>query len=265
MIIFLYGPDDYRRQLKKQSLVGEFAKKHSTTGLEFFDLENGSVDEDLLAFLANQSIFESSKLAVIENAFEVPAAKLAKFLKPFLDIKNVTLLITDKDKPVKALAFLLEKPVIAQKFEALSGAEWISFIKGEAKRLGARLTDGAVQFLAAVYQGNAWGIVTELQKLADFGDADKAGAPIDKKDLNVFDLEVAPNYWGLMNGLKSYDLKNRLYAFESMLALGDPAAKIFNILASQWQEKIPHMAEYDLAVKSGKVDYEEALVDLLIS
>jgi hypothetical protein len=68
-----------------------------------------------------------------------------------------------------------------------------------------------------------------------------------------------------MNGLKSYDLKNRLYAFESMLALGDPAAKIFNILASQWQEKIPHMAEYDLAVKSGKVDYEEALVDLLIS
>ena len=124
-----------------------------------------------------------------------------------------------------------------------------------------------MQFLADVYQGNNWGVITELQKLASFaGGTDGANAaPIDKKDLNVFDLEIAPNYWGLMNGLKSYDLKNRLYAFESMLALGDPAAKIFNILASQWQEKIPHMAEYDLAVKSGKVDYEEALVDLLIS
>jgi hypothetical protein len=88
---------------------------------------------------------------------------------------------------------------------------------------------------------------------------------IDKKDLDVFDFEVAPNYWGLINGLKSFDIKNRLYAFETMLAGNDPPAKIFNILASQWQEKIPHMAEYDLAIKSGKVDYEEALVDLLIS
>jgi hypothetical protein len=92
-----------------------------------------------------------------------------------------------------------------------------------------------------------------------------AAAPIDKKDLDVFDFEVAPNYWGLINGLKNYDIKNRLYAFETMLAANDPPAKIFNILASQWQEKTPHMAEYDLAVKSGKVDYEEALVDLLIS
>ena len=93
----------------------------------------------------------------------------------------------------------------------------------------------------------------------------KNGGVVDKKDLDIFDFEVAPNYWGLINGLKNFDIKNRLYAFEMMLAANDPPAKIFNILASQWQEKTPHMAEYDLAVKSGKVDYEEALVDLLIS
>jgi len=75
----------------------------------------------------------------------------------------------------------------------------------------------------------------------------KNGGVIDKKDLDVFDFEVAPNYWGLINGLKNYDIKNRLYAFETMLAANDPPAKIFNILASQWQEKTPHMAEYDLA------------------
>lgn len=265
MIIFLYGPDDYRRQLKKHELVGEFTKKRSDIGLGFFNLENGSVSEELLGFLANQSIFESAKLAVIENAFEIPAPKLAKFLKPLLDEKNITLLIAEKDKPVKALAFLLEKPAISQKFEVLSGAEWVSFIKAEAKNYGVVLADSAVQFLAVVYQGNTWGLITELQKLSGFAAGNGNVAPIEKKDLNVFDLEIAPNYWGLMNGLKSFDLKNRLYAFESMLAFGDPAAKIFNILASQWQEKTPHMAEYDLAVKSGKVDYEEALVDLLIS
>jgi hypothetical protein len=112
--------------------------------------------------------------------------------------------------------------------------------------------------------------VTELQKLSGFApgtakNSAAAGNMIDKKDLDTFDLEVAPNYWGLLNGLKSFDVKNRLYSFEKMLSTNDPPAKIFNILASQWAEKIPHMAEYDLAVKSGKVDYEEALVDLLIS
>ena len=50
-----------------------------------------------------------------------------------------------------------------------------------------------------------------------------------------------------------------------MLSLNDPPPKIFNILAAQWQEKTPHMAAYDLAIKSGKLDYEEALTDLLIS
>jgi DNA polymerase III delta subunit len=262
MIIFLYGPDDYRRSEKKRALIAEFSKKRSEIGLGVFDLEDKNALEPLAEFLRTQSIFEKAKLAVLENAFELDAPKLAKLLKPFVEEKNVTILIAEKDKPVKALAFLLEKPTISQKFEQLAGAEFVAWIGAEAKENGVKLTAAAAHFLASVYEGDTWGLVTEIQKLAGLG---KAGAPIDKKDLDVFDFEVAPNYWGLINGLKSFDIKNRLYAFETMLAGNDPPAKIFNILASQWQEKIPHMAEYDLAVKSGKVDYEEALVDLLIS
>ena len=261
MIIFLYGPDDYRRFEKKRSIIAEFSKKRSEIGLGVFDLEEKTALESLGEFLKTQSIFETTKLAVLENAFELDVAKLAKLLKPFVEEKNITILIAEKDKPLKALAFLLEKPVISQKFETLVGAEWFAFIKAEAKKNDTKLTDAAAQFLGTIYDGDAWGLVTEIKKLSGF----KNSGPIDKKDLDVFDFEVAPNYWGLINGLKSFDIKNRLYAFETMLASNDPPAKIFNILASQWQEKIPHMAEYDLAVKSGKVDYEEALVDLLIS
>ena len=267
MIIFLYGPDDYRRNEKKHELIAEFKKKRSATGVAFFDMEAVAAQEELASFLRNQSIFDTGKLAVVENAFEWEATKLtkfAKFLTPFVEDKNNTLLIVEKDKPVKALAFLLEKPTLSQKFEQLAGAEWHAFIKVHARKYDIQLTDSTVQFLGTVYEGNTWGLVTELQKLSGLALA-QAGKPVDRKDLNAFDLEVAPNYWGLMNGLKSYDMKARLFALEKMLALNDPAAKIFNILASQWAEKIPHMAEYDLAVKSGKVDYEEALVDLLIS
>lgn len=269
MIIFLYGPDDYRRSEKKRSIVVEFSKKRSEIGLGVFDLEEKTSLESLGQFLKTQSIFETAKLAVLENAFELDAPKLAKLLKPFIEEKNITILITEKDKPVKALGFLLEKPTISQKFEQLAGAEWTAFIQAEAKKNDVKLTPAAAQFLGTIYAGNTWGLITEIEKLSGFKNsaagASATGAVIDKKDLDIFDFEVAPNYWGLINGLKNYDIKNRLYAFETMLAANDPPAKIFNILASQWQEKTPHMAEYDLAVKSGKVDYEEALVDLLIS
>jgi len=261
MIIFLYGPDDYRRSEKKHSIIAEFSKKRSEIGLGVFDLEEKTALENLDGFLRTQSIFETAKLAVLENAFELDAPKLAKLLKPFIEEKNITILIAEKDNPLKALAFLLDKPTISQKFETLAGAEWTAFIQAEAKKNDVKLTAAAAQFLGAIYDGNTWGLITEIEKLRGF----KNGGVVDKKDLDIFDFEVAPNYWGLINGLKNYDIKNRLYAFETMLAANDPPAKIFNILASQWQEKTPHMAEYDLAVKSGKVDYEEALVDLLIS
>ncbi len=265
MIIFLYGPDDYRRSEKKRALIAEFVKRHSAIGIGYFDLDEKGAAEELQNFARAQSIFEPSKLIALENAFELESKQLAALLKPFDDEKNITILVAEKEKPVKALAFLLEKPAIAQKFEALTGPELAAWAAVEAKKLGFLLAPAAAQFLAQVYAGDTWGLVTELQKLCGLAAARGGVKPIDKKDLNEFDLEVAPNYWALMSGLKSPDIRNRLSAFETMLAANDPPAKIFNILASQWIEKTPHMAEYDIAVKSGKVDYEEALVDLLIS
>ena len=265
MIIFLYGPDDYRRSEKKCALIAEFVKRHSAIGVGHFDFDEKGAAEEFQNFARTQSIFESAKLAVIENAFALEAKALAKLLKPFVDEKNATVLVAEKDKPVKALGFLLEKPAISQKFEALAGAELAAWAAAEAKALGFALAPAAAQFLAQVYAGDTWGLMTELQKLSGLAGARGRSGTIDKKDLNEFDLEIAPNYWALMSGLKSADIRNRLSAFEAMLAANDPPAKIFNILASQWTEKTPHMAEYDIAVKSGKVDYEEALVDLLIS
>ena len=263
MIVFLYGPDDYRRTAKRRAVVEEFVKKRSDIGLAEFDFESKTAPEEAERFLATQSLFDAPRLAVLENAFALEAKRLAKLLEPLLDAKDATVLVAEREKPVKALAFLLKKPVIVQEFKALVGAEWLAFVKKEANDRGADLAPSAVQFLGSVFQGDAWGLVTELEKIAAL--AFGRTAAIEKNDLGELGLETAPDYWMLMNGLKSHDLRNRLYAFESMLALADPPAKIFNILAAQWQEKTPHMAEYDLAVKSGKVDYEEALVDLLIS
>lgn len=261
MIIFLYGPDDYRRIQKKKEIVLEFHKKHSALGLGTFDLEEDGAAAKFTEFSRNQSIFETAKLAVLENAFEMDAKKLSALLEPLVADKKTTVLISEHDKPVKALAFLVEKPSISQKFEALTGVELIAFLNDVAKHFGLKLGTTAAQFLASVYAGNSWALVTELQKLSSLASSSRT---IEKKDLDAFDLEVAPDYWALLNGMKSADGRTRLATLEKLFSVGDPAPKLFNILAAQAGPKTPRMAEYDLAVKSGKMDYEEALLDIVL-
>jgi DNA polymerase III delta subunit len=267
MIIFLYGPDDYRRVQKKKDIIMEFGKKRSGLGLGIFDLnEKGTIDV-LGAFLQNQPIFETARLAVLENAFEIPPEKLAAILKPVVAEKSLQVLIAEHDKPLKALAFLLEKPVLSQKFETLGPAEFIEFLMIEGKKRGAALSASAAQFLAAVYAGNSWAAITELEKLSSFMMAKtgvQANRVLERRDLDALDLETAPNYWALLNRIKSFDIRNRLSALETLFSINDPAAKIFNIVSAQAGEKLPRMAEYDLAVKSGKLEYEEALVDFVL-
>ncbi len=263
MIIFLYGPDDYRRIKKKKEIVEEFLKKHSGLGFGTFDLEGDGAADRFEEFVRSQSIFENAKLAVLENAFECDAAKLAALLMPLAGKKGTTVLLAEKEKPVKKLSFLTTKPTLVEEFKMLSGAEWMRFVNDAAKRLGVKLAPGAAEFLGTVYAGASWALVTELEKLAAFRPS--SGGTVEKRDLDVFDFEVAPNYWGLLNGMKSFDARTRLYALETLFAMNDPAPKLFNILAAQAGEKTPRMAEYDLMVKSGKLDYEEALLDLAIS
>ena len=258
MIIFLYGPDDYRRTQKKRELMAEFSKKRSEQGIGVFDLAEEGGDADLAEFLENQSLFEPAKFALLENAFEADAGDLAKTIRPFLESATTTVLISEREKPVKALAFIMKKPAIVQEFKGLPPDLAARFALEEAKRNGLVLDAAAARQLAAVYAGDSWGLATEVQKLSAL--RPKMG----NRDLDEFDLEIAPAYWPLLMGVRSPDLRNRLAALERLIASGDPPAKIFNILASQWREKTHQMAEYDFAVKSGKLEYDDVLLALVL-
>ncbi len=275
MIIFLYGQDDYRRVQKKKEIIGEFKKKYSDLGLSSFDLAVPEALVELQEFLRGQSIFENKKLAVIENLFparkssmgegEQEAEKTPKglseaiaLIKKYSETKNITILISEPKKPIKAYAFLLKTPVLAQEFEVLTGIVWDAFIKTEAKRQGVTLGAQSARFLAQVFEGNSWGLATELQRLTSYE------GTVEIEDLNNLDLDIAPNYWALMNGVKGFDMRTRLGALERLLEMSDPAPKLFNILASQWREKTIQMAAYDRAIKAGRMEYEEALVDLVL-
>ena len=285
MIIFLYGSDDYRRELKKREIVAEFRGRRTDLGLGIFSAEGGSASggdflwlEEFREFLINQSLFQTAKMAVGSGLFETLDSSFVKtaagkdfinILKGVLENKNITVLISEKDKPVKALDFLLKAPVLVQAFEILKGKEWESFVRAEVKKREINISPDGARFLAQVYEGDTWRLITELDKIQFLG-----GREIQIKDLEDLGVEQAPNFWGLILGFKSRDVAARLWALEKVFGTNDPPAKIFNILAYQLPSfakasegearKNWSMAEYDLMVKSGKIEYEEALVDLMI-
>ena len=108
MIIFLYGPDDYRREEKKRWYIDEFRKKYSGLSIEFFDLADKEADKlaEFKNFIRNQSIFEKAKLAVLEGAFEEGMReKISPALKNLLADKATSVLISERGEPVKCWNF----------------------------------------------------------------------------------------------------------------------------------------------------------------
>lgn len=259
MIILLYGPDSYRRDAKKRFYIAEFEKKYSTHGIERVDLEaaGGLAALDLAA--RSRSLFEPAKLVLAENFLEITPKKLLAALQPFFEDKQLNVLLVSDKKPTKPFDFLLKEPATSTAFENLEGAAWMKFVQSEVAAHKANLDPAALALLARTYEKDSWGLVTELQKLS--GSEEKLTA----EDLASLGLEVAPEFFPLVQSLRSASLADRFGALAKLLKDNEPAAKIFNIISALWIQKTPQFAAYDRAIKMGRMDYEEALTDLLVS
>jgi DNA polymerase III delta subunit len=258
MIVFLYGPDSFRRKERKNFYADQFEKKYSLPA-ERIDLLEAGEFAHFEERAKGQSLFGPKKLLLLENAFEAEPKKLLPLLDIFLESKDSGLLISAEKKPVKALGVLLKKPVVVEEFETLKGPAWSRFVKDEAKKLEVKIEDAALSFLTESYEGDSWGLMTELYKLKG------SSKTVTRKDLESSGLEPEKNYFALVQTLRAPTPAQRLGALQLLLAMNEPGAKIFNILAALWPQKAPEFALYDQAIKFGRMDYEEALTDLVVS
>lgn len=259
MLIFLYGSDTYRRMKKRHWYAGEFLKKHKISGIGEFDMALPEEKDELVLFLSHRSMFDPMKLAVLENASFCDAVELKKILVSYAEDKATHVVLSEEHAPHKSLAALVKKST-AVKCDLLRGSEWEHFIESEARVRGIVFEETAFDYLRRIYESDSWRLATELDKIGAW----KKGK-IQIKDLEKLGIELPPDTWKLTQGMRGTSVSMRLSSLEMLFAQGEPAAKTFNILSSLWREKIAHFAAYDLAVKTGKFEYEEALVALAVS
>ncbi|TSC59918.1 MAG: Uncharacterized protein LiPW15_586 [Parcubacteria group bacterium LiPW_15] len=260
MIFFLYGADGYRRLKRKQAITAELKKKYPDLVIGKFSLENEESIRSFLDFAKGQSLFSGKRLCFLEDIDMCPAKETKELLFQFLEPKDVAVIVADQTKPAKGVEFLTKNPAHAEEFGELSGPQLLSFIKVLAKERGARLSPGAERKLAALYGKDTWGLATEIEKIASFD-------PKLADEGRVEGLGVLPegDYWPMLNSLKGRDISMRLQTLSMLSARREDPAKTFNILAAATKPQAARFAEYDVLIKSGKMDYPEALLDFVLA
>ena len=252
MIIYLHGPDSYRRQQKLKEIVREYKKRHSSLTIERFYFDEGEEESiKFTDFVKGQSLFGGHRLAITSNVGVIKEKNVIELFKTLSEEKEVVILISEEKTLNKDFSFLAKDPVINQEFKDLTSTQVYLFIKQEAAKRKLSLSSSDIGMIAETYRNDNWGIVTELDKLALGGSVTQS-------------LPQASLFQMLFKLQKRFPLNVRMSTLEKLL-VDEDSAKIFNLLAYQKNVAARDVfANYDVLVKSGKLDYEAVLIDLVI-
>ncbi len=234
--------------------------------MDSFDLENIEEFSRLKEFSRQLMIFDNKKLAILKNALAIDIKDLREFLKKYLNDENLTILVSEEIVPAE-LKSLAKKAFLLEKFDQLEEDKWLFFIQKEAKQRNISFTSQAINFLALAFENDGWGLINELDKISLVN----AKAPLDIKDLrkiSYYNYE-SPGIFDFINTVfKNFSLPQKIIELEKLFIINEEPVKIFNIMASlKWlsRDLIKKLADYDVMVKSGKIDYEEVLLSLALS
>lgn len=266
MLIYLYGPDSYRRHQKLKEIINLYESKNSSFTLIYFDLENDSL-KSLIDFVKEQSLFGDLRLGIVSGWGYLKKTEQKEYIKLLKDnlLTKETVILISEEEVIGDLKFLLKKPVVHQKFLNLEELEFEKFVLNESKKRDLFLDDHCLKLLVQVYKDNSWGMITELDKLSLL-DEKKIGIKTTK---DYFDAFLPINTYKAVDNFKnSRRISVRLSVIEELFFFGEDPAKIFNLISfspymdiSQKQK----IADYDAAVKSGKLEYEEVLLDMSLA
>jgi DNA polymerase III delta subunit len=268
MIICLYGPDSYRKKQKLNELLSLYKSKHKNLDSVFFDLEENSESwGEVIDFLKQPSMFVDSKLAVVKGVTQIDRKGWLDVLKGYGEEKKVFVVILENKKPNKKFSFLLKKPNKFQEFEELKRDELRKFLIINLKKLDIKLSSGAeIFFISYLLSGKdrSWRLINELNKiyLAGF-----EGVIQESNLKEIIEWRGVEDMFFITGGiLNSHNTKTKLVSLEKLFLRKEDPGHIFNLLAYQSKGiDADKLAKGDVLVKSGELEYEEAVLNFILA
>lgn len=278
MIIFLFGPDSYRRNQNVKKLIEEYQQKHPSMDFLVADLEDEPDNwEKVRDFLNQPSMFTDAKLVVAKESGAVDKKEWRAILKEQIKTEKTFVLISDRGKPAADFKFLKEKAFKSEEFGELSGRALETFAKKESARRGLNFSPDGWRFFLDYLENQpgerSWLVITELEKIT----LSNFRQPIELADLKtVIYWFSKSDFYSLIRPLLGFPLRlvgdeasgdgrTKLGVLEKLFLQKEEPARIFNTLAYMAPgRQLEKLADYDVAVKSGRLDYEEAILDFAL-
>lgn len=279
MITFLHGADAYRRDQRLRELLRAYKKKYAVFSINTFDFDDESDILRFKDFCSQQTMFENKKLALIDNVFAIKGSEQAQqILKAASTNESVIAFVSeftdetaknprDRVTVPKDLLFLLNKPVVTEAFDHLPDAKLAFFILTEAKKHSIIVSPEAADFLVFALRRDTQLIMNELEKVALY--YNEPSRELSRQDVELLiDYIESPDIFAFTNAIsRQGPIASRLAPLERLFINQEEPAKVFNIFAkNQFIDlaTVRMLADYDIAIKSGKLDYETAFVDLCL-
>lgn len=267
MIIHLWGPNSYSRKEKFNEILAQYKNKYPIHDLLYVDCEEEGNEGWIKAknFLDQASMFTQSKMLVLFEAARSEWEEWVEFLKNQLENSKIFVVISDSNEPDKEFKFLLSPPVRSQKFLPLTAGEFEVFVKKITKQYGINFSPHAFHFFINRFNSvekseKQWQVRSELHKLSLFF----KNKIIDEKELQLITRNIfITDIYGLTRVILSRNNSfHRMTALEEAISTNVDPARLFNTLCFMVKGKQALLlAEEDIKIKSGVLDYETALTE----
>jgi DNA polymerase III delta subunit len=268
MVIALFGSDSYRRIEKGKELVRAYRAKYPLADLLSVDLEEDPESwVSARDFLRQPSMFVDSKVLLVREPAAAEDKEWSEALKDAASAKGVVAILSSEKDATANFPFLDHKGVERQEFKELEGRILEVFVAREAKARGIAFDPIALRFFLnylETFPSRGARAIAELDKMT----LAKFRSPVTREDMEELTawLPSEELYRGARTVCEGKSAFERLTALERLFLAREAAAKLFNTIGYlATGAPAAALGAYDIAAKSGKLEYEEALTDFAIA
>lgn len=261
MMVFLYGPDEYRLRQNLDKIIAEYKNKHASgmsfSVLDFSDQAKDRITE-LTDLIKTTTFFNEKRLVVLKNAF-VAGKEIASLLKTWglaADRQRILVFtetaseteVAKKDRNLFKL--LLEKPNLVKTFDLLDGNELEKWAKKEIEKNGVSIQPEALKKLVFYVIGApnkkeptdstaCWKLKQEINKLVNYKFADIGSDQKGIITVAEIDLLVTPtidlNIFETLDAFGNRNKSKALLSLNDQLEAGTDPYYIFSMLVYEFR------------------------------
>ena len=274
MLIFLFGQDTFRSNLKLRELREHYRQLHKESiHLRVLDCQE-AVFSSFETELETQSLFQTKKLVVIKNLFQNKeyVSRMGEWKRSLLKSDDIIVFFEEGKLAVKDAFFrFLKEHAKTQEFSPLTLASVKAWIAREFSALHVKAAPGVIEALVRSFQNDLWALSQEIRKLAAFSKS--RDSSVMETDAALFLREpLEADIFQTLSLLQQGNKKQGLEKLAQHLERGESPFYLLSMFSwfarsrakdsKAFHEKV---FKTDLAMKTGRIDPALALFSLAVS